>query len=101
MIEKIGNTIDYVSEGIKAVVDKSEDCAEASKHLQTIVDPDEAVVTGFGSEVVLLHHLSLLMIIIIVTKMMVMMMAKDDDHHRHQTHCHRHIIIIGYVTLLT
>ena len=63
MIEKVGNIIDEISEGREAAVDKSEDSAEASKHLQKIVDPNEAVVTGLGSEVVLLHHLSSLMII--------------------------------------
>ena len=60
---------DEISEGREAVVDNSEDSTEASKHLQKVVDPDEAVVTGLGSEVILLHHL-LLMIMIIVTKMM-------------------------------
>jgi len=77
--------IDEISEGREAVVDKSEDCAEASKHLQTIVDSDEAVVTGFGSEVVLLHHLSLLMIIIIVTKTnrMTTIVTSSSSHHHH------------------
>jgi hypothetical protein len=73
MIEKVGNIIDEISEGREAFVENSEDCTEASKHLQKIVDPNEAVVTGLGSEVVLLHHLLLLMIMIIVTKMMMMM----------------------------